>query len=118
MQTSYGCIFQKKTSVAAINITLGVSAFFFAPLSSNLLNGERADDPPETPTRSTSCISNIPPNELDAMRALTLKARDAEFLSSPRQSKYDNHQRFPFALAALVLGVYAVLGAYFVYHAV
>jgi hypothetical protein len=85
---------------------------------SNLLNGERADDPPETPTRSTSCISNIPPNELDAMRALTLKARDAEFLSSPRQSKYDNHQRFPFALAALVLGVYAVLGAYFVYHAV
>jgi hypothetical protein len=24
MQTSYGCIFQKKTSVAAINITLGV----------------------------------------------------------------------------------------------
>jgi hypothetical protein len=24
MQTSYGCIFKKKTSVAAINITLGV----------------------------------------------------------------------------------------------
>ena len=24
MQTSYGCIFLKKTSVAAINITLGV----------------------------------------------------------------------------------------------
>ena len=42
MQTSYGCIFLKKSSVAAINITLGVP-------------GRRADktvEPPETADKS------------------------------------------------------------------
>ena len=41
MQTSYGCIFFKKTSVAAINITLGVP-------------GQRADKRVES-NRASSC---------------------------------------------------------------